>query len=105
VFPVETGKAMPDDNYGDGDGEDLGIPEQAGGMHESYYSNVGPFAADADLSDEQFGYYQDLYHAGFVQRGGQNGMARQMFIDALYARYGEEFDWAAWRAEYEASNA
>lgn len=92
------GPSENDGGWGD-DGYDDEVPEQVSAYRESYTNNLAPFAMDPDLSDDQFGYFQNLYYDGFV--GGHSRGAREAFIDALYDRYDVDFDWDSWREEYE----
>ena len=80
-------------------GEDEEVPERFESQHTSYYENLMPFAMDPNLSDEQFGFFQDLYYQGFVSVHDQG--ARSTFIGYLNDYYDLDFDWDAWREEYE----
>lgn len=88
-----------DDGGWGSDGDDQDVPEQVTGQHDSYIINLMPFAMDDTLTDEQFGYFQDLYYQGFVSSHNQG--ARELFISYLDDRYDLDFDWNAWREEYE----
>ena len=80
------------------------VPQQFAGYEASYWSNVGPFAMDTNLSETQFGHYQQLFYDGFVvAHGGHvDRGAQDAFIDALALYYGDSFDWNTWREEYDA---
>lgn len=91
--PPENGGGWGDD------GEREEVPERVTGQHDSYIANMTPFAMDPNLTDDEFGFFQDLYYTGFVREHDKG--ARQLFISYLHDRYDVDFDWNAWREEYE----
>ena len=83
----------------DEQGENEEVPERFESQHTAYYENLMPFAMDSGLTDEEFGFFQDLYYSGFVTTHDQS--ARSTFIGYLHDYYDLDFDWDAWREEYE----